>query len=280
MKVLLAGLGYVGGRLPELLSGHEVWGMRRNPPGTNGETNVRVVAGDLSTGAGLSRLPGDIDQICVVLSPDDRTEEAYERAYPRAVEHLVRGFPRARILLVSSTTVYAQDEGVRITDASVADADTKTARPILVAERFVLENSPRACVLRSSGIYGPGRTRMASVLAHEPVERAPNDVFTSRIHRDDLAGALSFLVEQPEASGIFLATDLESATPRDIAAWLHARGAAKLLPVPSLQTSGRGPRKSRRMVPERLLALGYTFLYPTFRDGYGALLDAALADRR
>jgi nucleoside-diphosphate-sugar epimerase len=270
MKVLIAGAGYVGAKALSLFSegGHEVLGLRRSPVEAPG-----FFVADASTGAGLSELPQDFDCIIVAISPGARTDDAYRRAYPDGVRTLTRHFPGARVVLVSSTTVYEQEGGEEIFDDSPTSQDTFSAARILEAEQFILARDPTALVVRASGIYGPGRTATLARLAHFELEQPERALSTNRIHRDDLARALIFLAESKEARGVYLATDPHPATLGQIQDWLREVPHHEKLEVP--RTEGRTrTRKSRRMFPRRLLDAGFAFNYPSFREGYQPILDA------
>jgi nucleoside-diphosphate-sugar epimerase len=272
MKLLLVGLGYVGGALGLRLRRHEVIGLRRRVE-LGGPEGVLVMGGDAATGEGLDQVPRHVEQICIALSPQGRTDEAYRKAYPDSARQLVTHFPGARMLLVSSTSVYGQEGGAQLDDASPTDPKTTTAERIVQAEQVILEANSRSCAVRSSGIYGPGRTRLASQLAHAPLADLPDDLHTNRIHRDDLVGVLEFLLERPDVGGTFVASDLHPATPREMGEWLQMRGAAEILGPPDGLPNTR-ERRSRKMRPRRLIELGYQFRFPSFREGYADLLDA------
>lgn len=264
MKVLIAGAGYVGRKTQALLleREHEVLCIRRSPPALPGFFNA-----DASTGRGLEQLPSDIDQIIVAISPDARDDDAYKRAYPDVVRTLTRHFPSARLLLVSSTAVYSQEGGEDISDESQTSPGTFSAQRILEAEQALLARSSSSIVVRASGIYGPDRIATISRLAHVELDEAEQNLWTNRIHRDDLARALVFLSESQDAHGVYLATDPCPATLGEIQAWLRKQPAHKLLPAPRAGRSERS-RRSRRMYPKRLLSAGFSFVYESFRDGY------------
>lgn len=268
MKVLLAGAGYVGSVTHKLLGerGHEVLCIRRSPTTLPG-----FFTADASTGDGLERLPGDIEKIVVSISPDARDDDAYRRAYPDVVRTLTQRFPSARLLLVSSTTVYCNEGGSDISDESQTGGDTFSAQRILEAEQLLLTHSPASVVVRASGIYGPERIATISRLAHVELGETERSLWTNRIHRDDLARALVFLTESEEAHGVYLATDPCPATLGQIQDWLREQPAHKRLPAPPVGASQRS-RKSRRMHPTRLVSAGYSFLYRSFREGYAPIL--------
>lgn len=270
MKVLIAGAGYVGKAVFSLLSstGHETSGLRRSAT-----EDPTFYAGDASCDEGLEALPNDFEQIIVTISPDTRSNEAYKKAYPDVARTLHARFPDARILLVSSTTVYGQVGGDEISEESPTTGDTFSAARILEAEQTVLDQSRNGVVVRASGIYGPGRITTISKLAHVELSEEDRDLWTNRIHRDDLARVLAHLVEQPQKSGIYLATDPNPATLGQIRDFVRAHpNHMRLTPPPSSRRARS--RKSRKMHPKRLLSEGFVFEYESFREGYEPILNA------
>ncbi len=271
MKVLLVGYGYVGQALAKRLheAGHLVAALRRSIQASAGP--VQLYQGDAGEPTTLHKLPSDFDQIVCSTSPDARTPEAYERAYPKVVEALLHRFPTARLLLVSSTSVYDQQEGSELTESARATAASPTAAQIHRAELKLLAPTLKThhVVIRASGIYGPGRSRLISSLLHHALDEATAQIWTSRIHRDDLAGIVHFLIERPQLAGVFHASDPSPTQLKDLSTWVRAHVAPTALPVVSAAVRGR---KNRRIVPARLVELGYPFLYPSFRQGYEAVL--------
>jgi len=272
MNVLIAGYGYVGKATAELFAshGHRVIGARRSV--ARDEPGIRMVQLDVTAESARNAISEPIDLIVCALSPDERTDEAYRKAYPDAVRNLTTCFPEARLLLISSTTVYAQSGGEEFDEQAPALSETFSAKRIREAEDWLLSTPLPHAILRASGIYGPGRTRLVSRLRSEALGRTEADVFTSRIHRDDLARALLFLAEHPKSTGIYLASDPTPATLGEMQSWILERFSndeAELSPgAPSTRA-----RKNRRARPARLLEEGFRFSYPSFREGYEALLE-------
>ncbi len=271
MKILLVGYGYVGQALAERLlqAGHEVAALRRST--VSSTRRVRLYEGDAGNHETLQHIPSDFDQIICSTSPDARDPLAYERAYPRVVEALRLRFPTARILLVSSTSVYDQQEGTELDESAEAAATNPTAAQMRRAERTLLGPTLKShhVVVRASGIYGPGRCRLISSLLHHDLDESSKDIWTSRIHRDDLAGILHFLAERPHLAGVFHASDTAPAQLKDLSIWVRAHLSPAQLPAVPAAVRGR---KNRRIIPARLAELGYPFLYPSFREGYEAII--------
>jgi len=98
------------------------------------------------------------------------------------------------------------------------------------------------------------------------------------IHRDDIAGAIRAAFDAPATvdGGVFNVADDGAATKAEVVAFL----AAKLgLPAPRFTGEPAGGR--RRVTPDRVIAndkikrvLGWRPRYPSFREGYAAILGA------
>jgi nucleoside-diphosphate-sugar epimerase len=279
VKIVIVGAGYVGRALAERLirTGHEVWAARRSAVRPEDAlAGARHLALDVTQNVGLEQLPTNADAIVFAVSPGSGSDEAYRSTYPVGVSNVLSRAPSARVLLVSSTSVYGQDAGEWVDEASPTEPPTSTGRRILEAEQLLLAGKKHV-VVRASGIYGPGRTSLVDRVRSGEARLPASAVYTNRIHRDDLARVLQFLIERPQENGCFVATDTEPVELGQLLVWLAAR-----LSVPSPPVSAEADaeprtrhRFSRRCLPHRLQALGFTWRYPTFREGYGVLLGDA-----
>ena len=275
MRVLIAGCGYAGCGLGEHLAaeGHTVYGLRRNPAAL--PPAIQPVVADLASPGSLDALPSELDFVVHAVSPDEPTETAYRVAYVDGLRNLLRVFavrrvrPR-RVVFVSSTGVYAQRGGEWVDETSPAFPSGSAGRCLLEGERLALGGPLPAVVLRAGGIYGPGRAGAIE----RALFRAPGDgpsVYTNRIHRDDLAGALRHLMLLPDPEPLYLGVDHEPADRRAVSEWLAYRlgpeAPRKAEPAPVRV------RTNKRCSNARLVASGYAFRYPTFREGFAAVLE-------
>ena len=271
--VLIAGAGYIGLRLAELLTdtGHRVTGLRRSPPATRG--GPTWLTADVLRPETLSDLPDHLGAVVSTLAPAGRDEQSYHDIFIKGTGHLLdalvgRDLP---FLFVSSTGVYGQDQGAWVDENTPPAPATATGSVLLAAEEQVLARRPDATVVRCSGIYGPGRNWLVDrVRAGQPVQADP-PTWTNRIHRDDGAAVLAHLLDRALAGhGLpthLLATDDVPAPLHEVAAWLAQRLGVPAPPV----TAGKS--RNKRCRNTRLKKLGYTFRYPGYRDGYGTMLE-------
>ncbi len=269
--VLIAGCGDVGGELATrlLADGHEVYGLRRRsqllPRG------VRPVAGDLRDPESLRSLPGGIEILCYTASADRRSPDAYREAYVDGLRNVLCAASRKgairRLLYVSSTRVYPQNEGERVDEESPTGGDDVYAQLLLEGERAAQEARSCAVVVRFGGIYGPGRTRLINLVRKGGPCAATH--YTNRIHRDDCAGVLRHLMRIERSSPVYVGVDHDSVTQCEVMDWIAERLA---VPRPS-RSEGNPKVTGKRCDNTRLVSCGYGFEYPSFREGYGALIE-------
>ena len=287
MRVLIAGCGDVGTRLGRRLAaaGHEVWGLRRDAGRLPAE--IRALPADLAEPASLGDVPAGTDAVVYAAAADAADEAAYRRAYVRGVRHLAdlfagRGEPPERLLFVSSTAVYGESAGEWVDEETPPRPPRFNGRVLLEGERAARAAGARhATVVRFGGIYGPGRRRLIDRV-REGAGGAPAPVrWTNRIHAEDCAGVLQHLLGLADPAPLYVAVDDEPAPRREVMEWLAARMGA---PSGSAPPGDGGPERAdrgRRCRNARLRASGYRFRYPTYREGYAALLaEAGLGTRR
>ena len=191
----------------------------------------------------------------------------YRRVYFDGARNLLERFAGSRILFTGSTSVYAQTNGERVTEESVAEPKHETGKILRQAEHLVL--AKRGTVIRLGGIYGPGRSALLrKFLSGDAILDPEKDRFVNQIHRDDAAEAIRFLLRREELAGeIFNGVDdqpiLHSECYRLLAAKLN-----RPLPSSGRSTSKRKRGESNKRVSNaKLRATGWVPRYPTFADG-------------
>jgi nucleoside-diphosphate-sugar epimerase len=280
-RVLIAGCGWLGGALGVALQarGDAVWGLRRNVALV--PEAVRPIEADLDDPRSLAALPGPFDAVVYAAAPEAGDEAAYERTYVRGLGHVIEAVRSSgggpRVILLSSTSVYGQTAGEWVDENSPTEPADFRGRLVLRGEEVLGGAGLPSIALRLGGLYGPGRPSLIDAVREGRAGITPGPPrFTNRIHRDDAVGALLHLLALPAgvAARVYVGVDQEPADRNDVVRWLAERlaaGAADEDPT----TGGRGLRRdtsNKRCSSARLRASGYRFRYPSYREGYAALL--------
>jgi nucleoside-diphosphate-sugar epimerase len=278
-NILIAGCGYIGTALGSLLAaeGHTVWGLRRHPATL--PSGIRPLEADLTSPETLQTLPPAVDWVCYSAAPDTHDDAAYRAVYVEGLNNLLNALasqqahPR-RVFLTSSTGVYGESSGAWVDETSPTTPSEFAGIRLLEGERLLLNGPFPATVLRLGGLYGPGRASLIEQVRRGEIAWSDESpVYFNRIHRDDAAGALRHLMTLPSPDPIYLGVDYEPTTLAVLLDWL-----AQTLGVPptrrgesSRVRASRHPA-NKRCRNAKLVASGYVFRYPTFREGYTALL--------
>jgi nucleoside-diphosphate-sugar epimerase len=184
---------------------------------------------------------------------------------------------------LSTTGVYGDRRGGWVDETSPVAPGFERSRRRVAAEQGWTALAGRVAVdlFRVAGIYGPGRSALDEIRAGRGRRIIrPGHVF-SRIHRDDIAGAVLAAMCAPPPPGrrvLHLADDLP-AEPAEVvaeAAWLLR---AKLPPAVLFAEAGLSPMAASFWAENRLVAsaitqraLGYRWRFPDFRAGLRAIL--------
>ncbi|RAI70398.1 SDR family NAD(P)-dependent oxidoreductase [Pseudomonas fluorescens] len=277
--VLIAGCGDVGSRLATqlLAAGWEVHGLRRDvsrlPEGVIG------VAGDLFNKDCPATWPvGAVDYLVYCAAATDHDEAGYRAAYVQGLEHVLEwlndyGQVPNRLLFVSSSSVYGQQDGEWVDEASPAVAVGYSGRVMLEAEQLALKSGMPASIVRLTGIYGPGREWLLTQVRRGYRVAVEPPLYANRIHADDAAGLMACLLEADRRGvaldDVYIGVDDEPAALADVVNWLRGYlGVTEWDDDSSVRRTG-----SKRCTNVRAKALGWMPKYPSFREGYAAILE-------
>ena len=277
-SVLIAGCGDVGSRLATQLLGFgwEVHGLRRDisrlPEGVIG------VAGNLFNKDCPETWPiGAVDYLVYCAAATDHDEAGYRAAYVQGLQYVLEwlndyGQVPKRLLFVSSSSVYGQEGGEWVDETSPTAAGGFSGRLMLEAEQVALGSGIPASIVRLTGIYGPGRERLLTQVrgGYRVVTDPP--LYGNRIHADDAAGLMAFLLEADHRDvaldDVYIGVDDAPAPLADVVGWLREYlGVTEWAEDASVRRTG-----SKRCSNARARALGWAPRYPSFREGYAAIL--------
>jgi len=277
-RVLIAGCGYTGIALGMQLASeeHTVWGLRRRAELL--PAAIHPLKADLCDPNSLALIPPKLDFVFYTAAAERTDDASYQAAYVTGIHNLLNQLsqshqPLRRIFFTSSTAVYAQTGGEWVDETSETLPREFSGRRLLEGEELLLKGPFAATVVRMAGIYGPGRTRLIDeVRRGEAVCQTAGLRYTNRIHRDDCAGVLQHLMRLSSPETLYLGTDSEPAEQAEVLCWLAKRLGVLPSCSESRTPSGRESKSNKRCRNSRLVQSGYSFLYPTFREGYEAIL--------
>lgn len=275
-KLLIIGCGDIGQRLAQQLDPqrYRITGLRRHPPADLPYLNYQ--AADVTQAGQLDALFNreTYDVIVISMTPAERSDAGYARAYVQTCRHLVAALQQHQrkprlLVFISSTAVYGQNDGSWVDEQSPTEPESFSGKRLLEAEDVIRASEFTHCILRLSGIYGPGRNRLIEQVKQQRASASPH--YTNRIHADDCAGAIAHLIElqrQQPLADVYLATDSAPTPMIDVVSWI----AAQLDIGTFISDTASNERGNKKLSNKRLLDSGYQLQYPDFKAGYKKLL--------
>lgn len=271
MTVVLAGCGDLGTEIGLRFAGagRRVLGLRRRtevlPP--------EIAGASVDLAHEVPTLPDDTETVVVVLTADRRTADGYRTTYLHGLTHVLDAVDAARtqprVLLVSSTAVYGVNDGSWVDEDSPAEPLSETGGVLLEVETELHRRRPDATVIRLTGLYGPGRGRMIERVRSGTVDESTTPTYTNRIHRDDAASAVVHLATAVASPApVYVGVD---DAPVERARLLHFLADELGVPPPRTGDTGSAPG-GKRFRNTLLRSTGFEFTYPTYREGYRAVL--------
>ncbi|MDM3870525.1 NAD(P)H-binding protein [Porticoccus sp. W117] len=275
LKLLLLGCGDIATRLAAHLSveHYDITGARRTPLAG---TTFPVLAADATSMSDMCDLMTlGFDAVVVTMTPSQRSEAGYRNSYLKSMEVLLQSVNASGssplVLFVSSTSVYGQDDGQWVDEHSTTEPGGYSGQVILESERLLQNSDLASCIVRFSGIYGPGRqAQLRAVHSGKPLTR-PNG-WTNRIHSEDCAGVLAHLLEK-YCSGDTLEPVYLASDHQPISQWQLRSFLCGLLGREAPPPSAEQPASGKRCRNQQLVASGYRFRYVDYRAGYSELIQ-------
>lgn len=285
MHVLVAGCGWLGAAVARacLARGDRVTAVRRDPARAEAlrALGAEPLALDLCHPAAAGRVPADVEAMVACQAAAADGVEPYRRAYLDANRTLLEAARRAgarAFVYTGSTGVFGQRDGGDVDEATPPAPAAAPAEVLLQAERLVLGAALpglATCVVRLSGLYGPGRAGVLDRVRSGALALGPgDDAWMNFCHLDDAVAAVLAALGRGRPGGIYHGTDAAPARRREVVTWIAGR-----LGIPPPRGEGAaGPPgarggANRRVLGERTRAeLGLSLRYPSFREGLEPLL--------
>lgn len=279
-KVLIIGCGDLGSEVARQLVALDIQtiAVRRSANQLHGVTFIQADVTHASSLAPLEAVQPEILIYCVATS--GQTDEQYKAQYVDGLRNVLatqtKNSNLKHVFFVSSTRVYGQEVDKLIDETDAAIAIDFGGYRLLEAENLLL---PLACsntVLRLSGIYGPGRLRMIN-LAKSPAIWPQQNSWTNRIHRDDAAAFIVFLVRRALEDVVvlpavikrscYIVTDSKPTAQYEVLNWI-----ADKLHLSRPDNVNPPIAGGKRLSNQAMLATGFTLQYPDYQAGYQTLL--------
>ncbi len=230
---------------------------------------AQVIAANVADPAAWKSLDIPYNLVIHCASSGRGGEAAYEEVFVQGARRMSEHSPEARKIFVSSTSVYGQTGGETVTEDSPAEPATATGRLLREAEKIALSGG--ATVVRSSGIYGPGRAVLWEKFKRgEAVIEGDGSRWLNQIHQRDLVAAIVRLIDYGALRQIYNATDNSPVMQRDYYAWCAEVLKKPLPPSGSPDPNRKRGLTSKRVSNAKLRTAGWAPIYPSFREGIAA----------
>ncbi len=180
---------------------------------------------------------------------------------------------------LSTTGVYGDSKGNWVNENDLPNPKQKRSIRRLTCEKEWTQSGLPIQILRLPGIYGPGRSAIDNLIKGKPkMIDKPDQVF-SRIHIDDIAGAILFLMDlakdgtRPEI--INIADNLPTSNIEVLTFASQILGTS-LPKVEQFETASKAMNamalsfwQENRRVSNNLLCkeLGYSLIHPNYKSG-------------
>ena len=281
------GHGYSAGRFTARLPAGSIEGVTTRTPGKAAGLAAHglkpFIFDGTAPGPGIDAALFRTTHLLMSIAPDG--EAAGDAVLHWYRDEIAHGAPDlCWIAYLSTVGVYGDHAGEWVDETTAPAPVSLRSRQRLAAEegwrRLADDMGVPLAILRLSGIYGPGRNAFVNLKAGKARRLVkPGQVF-NRIHVDDIASALGFLMNR-RADGIFNVTDDEPAPPQDVVTHAAELAGVQAPPEQDFETAELGPMarsfygENKRVSNRRLRDMGFVFEFPTYREGLSSLRDEA-----
>ena len=288
-KVLLIGCGDLGTAIATRLhlAKHQVIGVRQSKQAL--PHAMQTIQADVTQPSSLSALETLNPNIVIYcISASASTDESYQAHYVTGLKNVLatqaNNQALQHVFFVSSTRVYGQTHGQ--ISSEVLDEDTpampadfggerllegENTLKILLPDSSTQGQACKSTSMRLSGIYGKGRLYLVN-LAKDHAKWPKENHFSNRIHRDDAAGFIAFIVDKvaqnQEAANCYIVTDDMPTQQYEVLTWLANKQGIDTSSIQAPAAHG-----GKRLSNKRLRETGFELQYPNYQVGYSEILQ-------
>lgn len=213
----------------------------------------------------------DFTHIAIIVTPDEYSTSGYHNSYLAINQHLAALADKLptlkRIVFISSTAVYGQDNGEWIDeDTMLMLPEREASQVILQAEQALQESfDNKAIIIRPSGIYGRERLMRVRKAREPQKEPIAAGAWTNRIMDSDLVNIIAHVMTIELPKPVYIATDYLPVTTFELTTWLCEQ-LCEVLPVLDDKNTAISGKRLHSNIPLAWLT------YPDWQIGYQDIL--------
>ena len=214
----------------------------------------------------------DFTAIAIIVTPDEYSTSGYHDSYLAITQHLATLADKltnlTRVVFISSTGVYGQDNGAWI-DENIAPVtpEREASQVILQAEQVLQQGfGNRAIIIRPSGIYGRERLMRLRKAREEQKEPVAAAHWSNRIMDRDLVTIIANVMTIDAPKPLYIATDYAPVTTFELSTWLSEQIDTEPPAIDDNKTAVTGKRLHSN-IPLAWLD------YPDWQAGYRDILQ-------
>lgn len=281
MSIFIVGCGYLGERVASKISlaGIETHALTRQLERAESfeRRGWHSHLGDWLQPDSLRDLP-QVDTLLIAVTHRAVEGIPAEQTHTLGLGHLIEKLPGPlpRIVYISTTGVYSQDDGAWVNEESRCQPSRPGGIAALGAEKWLFQHfgPERVTILRMAGLYGPDRIPNAERTRLKALAQTHGDSYLNLIHIEDAAGYCVEALQKKHPQFCYLVAD---GTP--VARSEYYRFLLEFLEIPpdeaeSAPATTSPPRRAesnKRVDVSRLRRdFAYDCLYTDFREGIRA----------
>lgn len=271
MKFTIIGCGYIGSAVANLWHrlGHEVTVTTTTPEKKQqlqeiASEVVLVTGNDIES---LRRVVAERDVVLLSVGSKQRTPQVYRQAYLETAQNTVKAIqttPGVKQLIYTSSYGTIKDRSGSVVDETVAvDPQDEYGQILHQTERVLLSvpaSEFKTCILRLTGIYGPGR-ELIKIFRRVAGTTRPGtgEEYTNWVHLDDIVWAIEF-ARSKQLEGIYNLNSDEFITIKE---FFYRLFQAHNLPPVTWDSSQPSTRSSNiRLSNQKLKDAGFELIHP------------------
>ena len=270
MKLAIIGCGYVGSAVGHLWhsAGHEVT-VTTTTPAKKQELQAIASKVVVLTGNDLEKLKdvvADRDVVLLSVGSKQRTPETYRQAYLQTAQNVVAAIKAGsgvkQLIYTSSYGILNHKDGDVVDETIEVEPKDEFGEILYKTEQTLLsvaETEFITCILRLTGIYGPGRELIKIFRRVAGTTRPGGERYTNWVHLEDIVRAIDFAREK-QLQGIY---HLNSDEILKMKEFLERLFQAHNLPPVTWDSSQSSARSSNmRLSNQKIKDAGFELVHP------------------